>query len=209
MEVGLFAAVHNPHLLMECGWYDNKIISLFDKFKPDIICGEVRQTDYQNNASYQGPGEYRRFIFDYCKDRNVQFIPCDWFDEETIAANQIDEMADADKDILNKYNYIVEKYVAVGKSSSIPFNCDEFNNLVREKQKLQEKANPDIHKIVWTTRNNNIMKNILNVISENHNKRILIVFGAEHIYWIEDTLKKSPDIQLIFPLKRNNKTSEL
>ena len=201
MKIGLLAMVHNPGLLLECGWDDNKIISLIDQFNPDIICGEVRPEDYESNSSYQGPNEYKRFIFDYCKRKNIQFAPCDWFSEETIAANQIDEMANANEGLLSSYNDIVEKYVEVGKNSEIPFNCNEFNNLVRNKQEIQKKANAKIHKLVWTDRNNSIMKNIMNVISVNQNKKILIIFGAEHIYWIKDSLENSLGCNLIFPLK--------
>ncbi len=43
MEIGLFASVHNPDILAECGWSENMIISFFDNFKPDVICGEVRK----------------------------------------------------------------------------------------------------------------------------------------------------------------------
>ena len=198
MKIGLFASVHSSSVLADCGYDENKIIRLFDKFGPDIICGEVRKEDYENNADYQGPGEYRRYVFKYCKDRGIRFEPCDWYDEQTIAANQL--LAKADFQNTEEFKRIMEEYMEAGRKSAVPFNSDEYNNIVKTKQDFQKKSNPDIHKIVWEKRNEAIVNNIVNVIKNNPDSKILVIFGAEHIYWLKNELSKMPGVQLIFPL---------
>lgn len=70
MKLGLFGSIHSAEEMKQFGLEDNMVMELFDRFKPDIICGEVRREDYEQNREYQGPSEYRRFIFPYCKERD-------------------------------------------------------------------------------------------------------------------------------------------
>lgn len=204
-KVGLFASVHSSEVLADCNYSEHKITKLFDEFQPDIICGEVRKEDYENNAAYQGPGEYRRYIFKYCKDRGIQFEPCDWFDKQTIYANNL--LSKEDFQYTKEYALIMDEYMVSGKKSTVPFNSDEYNNVVRKKQDFQKKSNPQIHKIVWEERNLAIVNNIIQVIKNNPNLNILVIFGAEHIYWLKEELSKLPDIQLVFPLDRQRVSS--
>ena len=207
MKLGLFASVHSADVLSQCNWTEEMIVELFDNFNPDVICGEVRKEDFDTNASYQGPGEYRRYIFDYCKTRDIPFIPCDWFCEETIAASKTDEMDTANAETLCQYNILMEDYMSVGMASDIPFNSDEYNSIVEKKQLLQQKSNPYIHKLIWTDRNNHILENIKNVVKLNEYHKILVVFGAEHIYWLKKHLENKPDIEIIFPLNSKNQNN--
>lgn len=200
-KIGLFASVHQADILAEAGWSENNNVELFDKFAPDIICGEVRKEDYNSKSNYQGPGEYKRYIFDYCKARNIRFVPCDWFDDQTISATQKGELSEANDEIIAQFDSIVEQYLTVGKNSCIPYNSHQFNALVKEKQELQNTANPQLHKIIWTDRNDNIIKNIYSTIVKNPDSNILIVFGAEHIYYIKDELEKLIGDIIIFPLE--------
>lgn len=198
MRVGLFASVHNVEILNECGYSEESIIKLFDNFKPAVICGEVRKSDYEATTGYKGPGEYNRYIFKYCLDRNIKFIPCDWFDESTIDANK--KLTSSDLSTNSEFATIVRDYMCVGLQSPIPFNSEAFNAIVEKKQLIQKEYNSKIHKIVWEDRNNAILNNILSAIKANPTSDILIVFGAEHIYWLKNKLEELKDIQLIFPI---------
>ena len=158
----------------------------------------IDEEDYENNVAYQGPGEYRRYIFEYCEKRGIKFEPCDWFDEQTISANHLLQAADFQN--TEEFVRIMEEYMEAGKKSIIPFNSDDYNNIVKTKQDFQKECNPEIHKIVWEKRNEAIVNNIVNVIKNNPDSNILVVFGAEHIYWLKNELSKLHDVQLIFPL---------
>lgn len=192
--VGLYGSVHNPEFLEKRGWNEDKIRRLFIDFNPDIICGEVRPEDYIKTEGYRGPGEYRRFIFDLCTDYNITFCPCDSFDELTLSVSEdFDETAP-------RWTDIMDRYMAAGYSGRLPFNSDAFNDIVREKQNYQKTASPEAHEIVWERRNSNIVENILQVIHDNPGKRILVVFGAEHTYWLKEYIKQCENAELIFPL---------
>ena len=71
--IALFSSIHGDEMQKKFGWDDDQSVALFDQFHPDLVCGEVRKSDYEQNAEYQGPSEYRRYIFNYCKERGPKF----------------------------------------------------------------------------------------------------------------------------------------
>lgn len=197
MKVGLFGSVHGDGM-KSFGKDDNFVLELFDRFQPNIICGEVRKDDYEQNREYQGPSEYKRFIFQYCKERGIKFVPCDEYDDCDAKYNGREvEVSEEDA---KEFQRILDMYMKVGLASAIPFNSDEFNALVEQKQALQEKFDPEAQNIVWIKRNNAIVNNILQVIRDNPNANILVVFGAEHIYWLKNALAKLENVEIVFPL---------
>lgn len=44
------------------------------------------------------------------------------------------------------------------------------------------------------------MKNIAAAVRENEGKKILVIFGAEHTYWLAEELAKLDGVSIRFPL---------
>lgn len=184
------------------GWDDGKSMALFDGFRPDLVCGEVRRSDYESGADYQGPGEYRRFIFDYCRERGVPFIPCDFFRDEDVelAQRPLEAPDEEAEEAEREFNAVMEDFFRTGGSSEPPFNSPQFNALARRKQELQHKYDPETHEIIWNRRNRAIVENIKVVAADNPGKNILVIFGAEHIYWLAEALGGLEGVSVRFPL---------
>lgn len=201
MKLGLFGSLHSLEMMKEFGIDDEKVARFFDNFRPDIICGEVREEDYLRGDGYMGPGEYKRFIFDYCKKNNIKFVPCDSYDDTVVKyLNEMNGYEVKDRRLEKEWLLLMEEYMKAGRQSDIPFNSDEYNAVVARKQAFQSRLYPIAQEIVWDKRNTGIVNNILSVIKENPDKDILVVFGAEHIYWLKDAFSKIEDIELVFPI---------
>ena len=41
-KTGIFSSVHGGEILEYCKWDDQKAMAAFDRFQPDVVCGEVR-----------------------------------------------------------------------------------------------------------------------------------------------------------------------
>lgn len=206
MKLGLFGSIHSAEEMKQFGLDDNMVMELFDRFQPDIICGEVRREDYEQNREYQGPSEYRRFIFPYCKEHGIRFVPCDQFkdsDVEYVRRMEKIEVESEDEalQIEDEAGRIMEAYMKTGADSPLPFNSDEFNAVVEEKQAFQERLYPTEQEIVWNNRNKNIVNNIKHVIEENPSANVLAVFGAEHIYWLKKAFSADENVEIVFPLR--------
>ena len=204
-NIGIFSSLHGGQdLLDHCKWDDQKAIAAFDRFKPDIVCGEVRPEDLENGEK-KYPKEYDRYIFDYCKSRDIPFVPCDYWTTEDYALTQ------RESDILaaalpdgsegaRQWEIMMREFMETGLKSEIPFNSAEFNNIARHKHELQNIYSPETHRSTWINRNRRIVENIRKVIAQNPNKNVLVIFGAEHSYWYMDEFGKDEDLHIIFPL---------
>ncbi len=203
MKLGLFGSLHSD--MQQYGLDDKRVCELFDRFKPDILCGEVRREDLEQNRAYQGPAEYRRFIFPYCKERGIRFVPCDQYEDADVEYVRRMETIEVESEeearrIEEEAQRIMEAYMKTGTSSPVPFNSDAFNAAVEEKQAFQGRLHPEEQEIVWVRRNNAIVDNILRVIRENPGANVLAVFGAEHIYWLKKAFAKLENVEIVFPL---------
>lgn len=200
--IGLFGAVHQDEMQQKFGWDDGKTMALFDRFCPDVVCGEVRRSDYESGADYQGPSEYRRFIFRYCVERYVPFVPCDFFrDEDVELARRPLTVPDEEAETAEKeWNAIMEEFFRIGGNSKPPFNSPQFNALAKRKQEFQYKYAPEAAEIIWNRRNRAIAENIKAAAAEHRGAKVLVVFGAEHIYWLAEALEGLEGVSIRFPL---------
>lgn len=203
-NLGIFSSVHGGEILDYCKWDDQKAIAAFDRFQPDVVCGEVRPEDLETDEK-KYPAEYDRYIFDYCKSRGVPFIPCDYWTMEDY------ELTQKESDVLEaalpdgsegakQWEAMMQAFMEAGLKSDIPFNSVEFNDIAQRKHGLQNTYSPETHRQTWVERNRRIVENIRKVTAENAGKNILVIFGAEHSYWFADEFAKDKTINLVFPL---------
>lgn len=40
-KLGIFGSIHSAEMMKQFGLDDNMVMELFDRFKPDIVCGSV------------------------------------------------------------------------------------------------------------------------------------------------------------------------
>ncbi len=200
--IGVFSSVHGGQILEYCKWDDQKAIAAFDRFGPDIVCGEVRRSDMESSGNHY-PTEYDRYIFDYCKNRNIPFVPCDYWTEEEVRL-QYEEGNILEANLgpkgIEQWTDMMNEFMESGIQSEVPFNSPAFNDLARRKHDIQGRHSPETHSITWTRRNRRIVENIREVVAKNPDKKILVIFGAEHSYWFVDEFSKDDNLQVTFPL---------
>ena len=205
--VGILGTLHSEDMRKEFNYPLDKIREVIETFKPDIICGEVRPEDWQKYCSdksyesYLGPSEYKKLIIPLCEEKEIKFVPVDWFEDDLIKLDYFQGKSDEEIDKIEpQFNSIIDAYMTAAKSSSLPFNSLAFNNIVEKKQNFQETINPAVHNICWTCRNQIMIERVKNVIRENQGKRILCTVGAEHSYFYCKALTGC-DIEVIYPIE--------
>ena len=117
--------------------------------------------------------------------------------------------------LTSEQSSVVKKYLAINKSywqisrnakNIADFNNETADNIIRERQLYLYKYVPEIanereelaqfndfipvHMKYWDTRNKAMVKNILNQIKLNPNKKIVVLNGYTHRYYLMDELKK-------------------
>ena len=116
-------------------------------------------------------------------------------------------LSNEESKVMNEYQEVTKKYLNLGNSKTpYDFNNPIADNIIRVRQeyayhkipqilKTKELSNElreflPVHMSYWDTRNMAMVNNILNQIKNNPNKRIIILTGYSHRYYLIDELKK-------------------
>ncbi|MGH4123465.1 MAG: hypothetical protein ACREV6_11125 [Clostridium sp.] len=204
--LGILGTVHSDEMRKEYNFSLEKMAEIIKRFKPDIICGEVRPEDWQKYCDtseytgYLGPNEYRKLIMPLCEKQGIRFIPVDWFEDDLVNIDYFRGKTDVEINSIEKqFESIMSIYMEVAKKSIIPFNSFEFNDIVEKKQDFQNGINPTVHNLCWIYRNQIMIERIKRVLENNKGKRILCTVGAEHTYFYFNNLNEE-GWELIYPL---------
>lgn len=207
IEIGILGTLHDDGMRKEYDYSLNRMQKIIEEFNPDVICGEVRPEDWekfcQNESylGYLGPSEYRGCIIPLCQERNIEFIPVDWFEDDMVGMDYFRDCTSEEKEkFMKEFNQIIKEYLEEGKKSHIPFNSFQFNKIAERKQGFQNSINPEVHNMYWVCRNQIMLERIKRAVGEKENKRVLCTVGIEHAYYYYDVLKDG-DFEIIFPLK--------
>ncbi|WNQ12285.1 hypothetical protein MJA45_04345 [Paenibacillus aurantius] len=208
--VGVLGTIHNEELRQKYNCPLELYKEIIVEFKPDIICGEVHPSAWErycrnkNDKGYWGEpaSEYGELIFPLCANRNIEFIPIDWF--ELDVWNNFDPFAKLSEEEKKKGITMEEewfgKQMATSSFGSIPFNSKEFDQVTRKKYEWLEQWNLRSFNFRWTIRNLIMIERVKNTIGANQGKRILCLVGADHNYFFVDELKDQ-DVEFHYPLR--------
>lgn len=164
-----------------------------EQFKPDLILTEVRP-EYPSaaDAAIDG-GIEQSLIYAFASTHSVPVIPTDWFDDEFFQLAQ-SELNKEDPEFVKKIRPMFERYRAsLTTASLIDLNSEATQKLIREIYLTQEKAGMRASRI----RNERIAKNIREALIKNSGKRVLILYGMDHKYFIDDAVSTIPNNKLL------------
>ncbi|WKK67038.1 hypothetical protein [Lutimonas zeaxanthinifaciens] len=116
-------------------------------------------------------------------------------------------LSNEDSEIMNEFFMVNKKYFNLGNSKTVyDFNNPIADSIIRVRQEYAYDKIPKIlntkelsdelkefvpvHMDYWDTRNMAMVNNIVNQIKNNPNKRIVVLTGYSHRYYLFDELKK-------------------
>lgn len=207
-NVLILGTIHSAHKNNPNYSYED-IVKVISTYKPDVICVEIRPKDFRISSSY--PKEMLLGTI-YGLKHNKKVYPIDWWnsDDRKLRDKLIKEPEYIEKqkteDILvaqnkkiqtfyKKYNNIYENPT---KFKYEFWNGEEYNNLIKEEYKISMQVFGDSpFNLHYKTRNENMLKLIETSINENKNKKIIVITGAEHKHFFDDSLLNRNDITLV------------
>ncbi|WIV20318.1 hypothetical protein QPK24_06385 [Paenibacillus polygoni] len=208
--VGLLGMIHDEELRQEyhctLPLYKEAILD----FAPDVICGEVHPLSWkrylQDNTDkgYWGEpaSEYGDLILPLCEEKQIQFIPIDWF--ELDVWNNFGPFVNLPDDQKNIYELMEKDWFTEQLQTSlhgeIPFNSKEFDVITKQKYAWLKDLNERSYQLRWNIRNQIMVERVRNTYEKYPDKRILCTVGADHNYFFEEELRKDP-IEFIYPIR--------
>lgn len=176
------------HMLEHPQYNLNTFVSIILSFKADVIFTEVR-SEFPGaiEGSIDG-GIEQSIIYAIAEHQEIEVVAIDWFNDEHIQKSKEEsERASSDLEMKKRIEPLFSLYVDKFKSTSFKeLNDDEVQNLVRSIYDGYDQLGYKQSRI----RNENICANFKLKIKEYEGKRVLVIFGLDHKYFLDDCAKK-------------------
>lgn len=176
----------NPHYGLK------EFISALYQFKPDVILSEVlTENSNAGDASIDG-GIEQAIVYAYAKAQAVPVKATDWFNEALIK-----EMFEENSKVTPKLMETLQAMSVFRESfktgSLLELHSEKIQDYMRELYKVYEENGL----MASRKRNDRIIANIKNELAKLQRKRVLIVYGLDHKFFIDDRLKEMDSIEFL------------
>ncbi|MCK4663771.1 MAG: hypothetical protein KAT68_12945 [Bacteroidales bacterium] len=197
--VFVLGGIHQSHEQAKYYTY-KKMGEIYQQLQPDILCVETQQKYVDDKSFKATPYDFIKFLIPLAQKDNTPIYGIDWWNNEKGKKwQELQQKAFNDTSLVQEINLIGGMFSLLNeyfKSSNFEeINSKYITNLWKAKSEfkyhiLSQNAEYKFITEFEMERNEHIVDNILKIIKENPNKKILIAIGIDHKYYIEKELEK-------------------
>lgn len=169
-----------------------EFISALYQFNPDIILSEVRvEYPTAEDAAIDG-GIEQAIIYAYAQERSIPVVATDWFDENFIREIE-EEGKKVAPELIEKLKPMTAYQESFNTASLLELNSESIKSRVRAIYKTLD----DNNLLCSRKRNDRIIENIYKELNKFNNKKVLIIYGMDHKFFIDDHLNGQSNVELL------------
>jgi pheromone shutdown protein TraB len=175
-----------------------------ERIKPDVLAVELTAKDLESRREQKVKIEYANSVFpllDKYKYKTVALEP-----NEPLYSELINLLKESNKENQEKFPQKVEAFSNYSNAlydylfkywtSIEAVNSSQTDALFEIKHNFQNSLFGEKEAKVWNDWNSYFLKQIKDSAAKNKGKRILVLVGAEHSYWLRKNLQNDPEINL-------------
>jgi hypothetical protein len=202
-EVIVLATLHQFHGQTE-GYSFEDLSNVIEQLHPDILAVELTAADVESRREQTTKQEYQRAVFPLLDKHDYLVVPLEppqpLYDELVglfrKAQKNLGEDNPAAAETFGIYTDALYEILWARWTSPGAVNSRETDALFESKHRFQSALlGPDEAK-AWEAWNQYFLQQVLDAANTNPGKRILVLVGVEHAYWLRARLKRS-DIVLL------------
>ena len=205
-EVFVLSALHQYHGKDNTYTFE-RLSEIVEGYRPDVIVAELTPADLESRKEQKTKQEYQNSIFpaaDKLKAKLVAMEPGEPMFSELVGLIRDSDSETREKhrdaaDAFSKYTDSLYDYLFSYWKSAAEVNSPRTDALFEVKHEFQNKVFGEKQERGWEGWNTHFLETILNAVKENPGKRIIVVVGAEHSYWLRKRLRVSDGIKLVEP----------
>jgi len=197
--VFVLGGIHQAHEEAKYYTYE-KMGVIYQQLCPDILCVET-QPKYVVDKSFKGtPYDFIKFLIPLAQKDNKPIYGIDWWNNEKGTKwQELQQKAFHDPSLVSEISLLEGMFSLFNeyfkKSNFEEINSKFITNLWKAKNEFKYHLwaqNAEYRFIVEfeNERNQHIVDNILRIVKENQNKKILVAIGIDHKYYVEEELEK-------------------
>lgn len=203
-EVVVLSTLHQFHGTNQ-GYSFADLSAIIERIEPDILAVELTPVALKNRTEQKTKQEYPRSVFPLIDKHGYKAVPLEPAEPEY--SRLVGLLTQSNKKMREKQPERLEAFSVYSKKlyehlhetwkSPAAVNSPETDALFDVKHRFQNALFGESEREVWDGWNSHFLKQILSTAKLNPGKRILVLVGAEHAYWLRNRLKEAQDVRLI------------
>lgn len=198
-EVFVLGGIHQSHEKAKYYTYE-RLGEIYQQLKPDILCVETKQKYVDDESFKETPFDFKKFMIPFAQKDKTPIYGIDWWDNEKGKKwRELQQKAFNDTSLRSEIKLfggmfsLLNEYFENNDFEDV--NSQYITNLWKAKNEFKYHVFSQHQEYKFITefeneRNIHIVDNILKIIKENPNKKILVAIGIDHKYFIEKELEK-------------------
>lgn len=203
-EVFVLSTLHQFH--SDSKYYSFQTLSnTIEKIKPDVLAVELTPQDLESRKEQKTKIEYQKSVFPLIEKNKYQTIALE--PAEPLYSEIIDLLKESNKENQEKFPQKIEAFSVYSNSlydylfkhwnSVKAVNSKETDAHFEVKHQFQNRLFGEKEAKVWNDWNSYFLTQILDAAAKNKGKRILVLVGVEHSYWLRNHLRNNQTVKLL------------
>ena len=202
-EVIVLSTLHQLHAQTD-GYSFEDLSEVIERLHPDILAVELTATDIQSRRDQPTKQEYQQSVFPLLDKHDYEVVPLEppqpLYDELVslfrLAQKDLSEQNPVGAESFGLYMDSLFEYLGELWVSPAAVNSRATDILFESKHRFQSALFGPEDARAWEGWNQHFLQQILKTTTANPGKRILVLVGAEHAYWLRAHLANSEIILL-------------
>lgn len=203
-EVVVLSTLHQLHSTTK-NYSFEKLSKTIERIKPDVLAVELTLADLESRKEQKNKIEYQKSVFPLLEKHRYKAVALE--PAEPLYSEIINLLKESNRENQAKFPQKVEAFTAYSNSlyeylssywdSPAAVNSAETDAHFEVKHRFQNALFGAKEAKVWNDWNSYFLAQILNAAKENKGKRILVLVGAEHSYWLRQHLRNNQEINFL------------
>jgi hypothetical protein len=203
-KIFVLSALHQLH--EQTKYYSFETLSqIIEKQKPDVLAVELTPSDLEMRKEQKTKQEYQRSVFPLLDKHKYAVVPLE--PAEPKFSQIVTLVREAEKELREKspekgeafsvYNRLLFDYFFKTWTSPLDVNSAQTDALLEVKHNYQNELFGSKQSEGWESWNRHFLEVILDAAQKYQGKKIVVLVGVEHSYWLRKELSKNQDLILL------------
>jgi predicted MPP superfamily phosphohydrolase len=205
-KIFVLSALHQLH--EQTKFYSFEALSqIIEKQKPDVLAVELTPSDLQTRKEQKTKQEYQRSVFPLIDKHKYTVIPLEPVEPKFTqiitlvreSEKELREKSPEKGEAFSAYNRLLFDYFFKTWTSPLEVNSTQTDALLEVKHNYQNELFGTKQVQGWESWNRHFLEVILEAAQKHQGKKIVVLVGVEHSYWLRKELGKNQDVILLKP----------
>ncbi|MBX3266366.1 MAG: hypothetical protein KF831_06620 [Acidobacteria bacterium] len=203
-EVLVLGTLHQFHETTR-GYSFADLSRIIETIKPDVLAVELTPDALENRTEQKTKQEYQRSVFSLMEKHGYSAVPMEPAEPEYSrlvgmlreSNTELREKAPQKSEAFSVYSNQLYEYLFAKWTSAAAVNSPETDALFEVKHEFQNALFGPKEEAAWNGWNSHFLKQIHAAAKKHPGKRILVLVGVEHTYWLRKELKASKEVRYV------------